>query len=52
MDEVNYMLKEEQEKEVFLRELVEKSGSQDLRDYIREINQAEMKMEEEGNFEG
>jgi hypothetical protein len=27
MDEVNYMLKEEQEKEVFLRELVEKSGS-------------------------
>lgn len=38
MDEVNYMLKEEQEKEVFLRELVEKSGSSNLRDYIREIN--------------
>jgi hypothetical protein len=45
MDEVNHMLKKEQEKEAFLRELVVKSGSSDLMDYLKEINSAEMKME-------
>ncbi len=51
MHEVNDNLKEEEEKEAFLRELVENSGSWDLMNYMREINSGEMKMEPEAPFE-
>ncbi len=50
MHEVSHNLKEEEEKEAFLRELVENSGSRDLMNYMREINSSEMKMESEATF--